>query len=79
MGGGLDTTSGAREEATVRAGGSGARALRPARRPRRWGLGATEDEDEEEEKVEMAAGATILYGPAVAAEREGRGRGAGEM
>ena len=80
VGGGLDTTSGAREEATVRAGGSSVRVPRPpaglAGR-RRWGLRVT---DEEEEKVDAAAGATIVQGAAVAAdggEEEGGGGGLG--
>jgi hypothetical protein len=63
VGGGLDTTSGARDEATVRAGGSSVRVLRPAAGRRRWGLCATEDD---EEKVDTAAGAAILHGAAVA-------------
>ena len=60
VGGGLDTTSGARDEATVRAGGGSVRVPRPpagfAGR-RCWGLRATDDE---EEKVDAAAGATIV-------------------
>jgi hypothetical protein len=65
VGGGLDTTSGARDEATVRAGGSSVRVLRPAAGRRHWGLCATDDE---EEKLDTAAGAAILHGAAVAAD-----------
>lgn len=82
MGGGWDTTRGARDEATVRGGGCSVRGLRPetgSARRRLRGLGDTEDELEDE-KMEMAAGAAIiLYGTAVAAEggEEGREVGSG--